>query len=166
MNQPPEIIQPSAENLNRRDILKVLAASGSGLLAAAFLPGKWLKPVIEAGVLPAHAQTSRCVTGEPGLLRLSNAIIHCDYYDDKMGKYYYTGTVDYYDSCCEVGSGQTDSVWTDNESAEMDGYNVEGDECSGVISFGFWATPVTRIHGNMTVNERKSNTLSIWLHSC
>ena len=46
------------QNLSRRELLKVLAAGGGGLAAAAFLPGRWLKPVVEAGVLPAHAQAT------------------------------------------------------------------------------------------------------------
>jgi len=46
--------------VSRRDMLKILAAAGSGLAAAAFLPAKWLKPMVNAGVLPAHAAAS-CV---------------------------------------------------------------------------------------------------------
>lgn len=43
---------------SRRQALKTILAAGGGLGAAAFLPGKWLKPVVKAGVLPAHAQAS------------------------------------------------------------------------------------------------------------
>ncbi len=53
-------------NLSRRGLLKALAAAGGALGAAAFLPGKWVKPVVEAGVLPGHAQS----TGDNNTLRL------------------------------------------------------------------------------------------------
>ncbi len=47
--------------INRREALKALAAAGGALTAAAFLPGQWAKPLVESGVLPAHAQGSACV---------------------------------------------------------------------------------------------------------
>jgi hypothetical protein len=50
-----EIIE---ETLGRRQLLKALAATGGAAAAASLLPGKWAKPVVEAGVLPAHAQVS------------------------------------------------------------------------------------------------------------
>ena len=48
----------SPEKISRRKALKALAAAAGGLGAAAFLPAKWVKPVVESGVLPAHAATS------------------------------------------------------------------------------------------------------------
>jgi hypothetical protein len=50
--------QAPEETLGRRQLLKALAATGGAAAAASLLPGKWAKPVIEAGVLPAHAQVS------------------------------------------------------------------------------------------------------------
>ena len=44
--------------VNRRKLLKILAASGSAVVASTMIPGKWLKPVVDMGVLPAHAQLS------------------------------------------------------------------------------------------------------------
>ncbi len=46
--------------LNRREVLKALAAIGGAAAASSFLPEKWVKPVVEMGVLPAHAQSSVC----------------------------------------------------------------------------------------------------------
>jgi hypothetical protein len=46
------------KTIGRRELLKALAATGGAVTAASMLPGKWVKPVIEAGVLPAHAQSS------------------------------------------------------------------------------------------------------------
>jgi hypothetical protein len=50
--------EATEETLGRRQLLKALAATGGAAAAASLLPGKWAKPVIEAGVLPAHAQVS------------------------------------------------------------------------------------------------------------
>ena len=44
------------QSLSRRELLKALAATAGATAAAAFLPGSWVKPVVKAGVLPAHAQ--------------------------------------------------------------------------------------------------------------
>jgi hypothetical protein len=46
--------------LGRREALEALAAVGSAVAASVLLPEKWIKPVVEAGVLPAHAQASVC----------------------------------------------------------------------------------------------------------
>ncbi len=47
-----------AKTIGRRDLLKALTATGGAVTVAALVPGKWTKPVIEAGVMPAHAATS------------------------------------------------------------------------------------------------------------
>jgi hypothetical protein len=49
---------PETTNLSRRELLKALAAGGGALAAAAFLPARWTRPLIQAGVLPAHAQAT------------------------------------------------------------------------------------------------------------
>jgi hypothetical protein len=46
------------QSITRRDLLKATLAAGGGITAAAFLPEKWVKPVVESGVLPVHAQAS------------------------------------------------------------------------------------------------------------
>ena len=53
--------------LNRRLFLKSIISAGGAITAAAFLPSKWIKPMVEIGVLPAHAQTSFCTNmiGDP-----------------------------------------------------------------------------------------------------
>lgn len=47
--------------VSRRQLLKALAAT-SGAVVAAQLPTEWAKPVVEVGILPAHAQASAVVT--------------------------------------------------------------------------------------------------------
>jgi len=65
MKQPANNVVSEEETpeatLSRRRLLKALAATGGAVSASSLLPGKWVKPVVEAGVLPAHAQ----VTPEP-----------------------------------------------------------------------------------------------------
>ena len=45
-------------DITRREALKVLAATAGSLTALAFVPDRWVKPVMGAGFLPAHAQSS------------------------------------------------------------------------------------------------------------
>ena len=59
-----------SQKMSRRQALKILLAASGGLTAAAFLPAKWLKPIVSAGVLPAHARASAPYgegRGEPGV---------------------------------------------------------------------------------------------------
>jgi hypothetical protein len=53
----------------RRKLLKVLAVSGGTIVAATLLPEEWVKPVIDWGVLPTHAQVS------PGPVVISNLVV-------------------------------------------------------------------------------------------
>ena len=50
--------QTPEKTLGRRELLKALAAAGGAVAASSLLPGEWAKPVVEVGVLPAHAQVS------------------------------------------------------------------------------------------------------------
>jgi hypothetical protein len=53
----------------RRTLLKTILAGSGSIVAASFLPGRWLKPVVRMGVLPAHAQSSdpTCSAGTFGM---------------------------------------------------------------------------------------------------
>lgn len=52
-------MEPSAENkVGRRRFLKVITAGSAAIVASAFLPEKWMKPIVHSGVLPVHAATS------------------------------------------------------------------------------------------------------------
>ncbi len=56
------------QRLSRREVLKALAAIGGAAAASALLPEMWVRPVVEAGVVPAHAQSS-------------SYIVHCHIHD-------------------------------------------------------------------------------------
>lgn len=65
--QSPETEQanpPEPQRISRRNALKILTAA-AGATTLANLPGQWMKPVLRAGVLPAHAQTSGLPTANP-----------------------------------------------------------------------------------------------------
>jgi len=81
--------------VSRRKLLKALAATSGAVVASQILPGQWMKPVIESGLLPAHAQGSPTRTPTPivlgtGDLQVTltwNTGIRSGYYSDP-------GTVD------------------------------------------------------------------------
>lgn len=53
------------DNVSRRELLKAIAATSGAIVASQVVPTQWAKPVIEAGVLPAHAQGSPADTPTP-----------------------------------------------------------------------------------------------------
>lgn len=53
-----------SKKVSRRQAIKLLTAT-VGAATMANLPNKWVKPVLKAGVLPAHAQTSPTATNTP-----------------------------------------------------------------------------------------------------
>ena len=67
MKQPISHLEAPEETpektLGRRELLKALAAAGGAVTASSLLPGEWAKPVVEVGVLPAHAQVSALLFG-------------------------------------------------------------------------------------------------------
>jgi hypothetical protein len=54
----PEIIEGVIimTEINRRRVLEILTVGG--LTVTILLPSKWLKPVVESVIVPAHAQAS------------------------------------------------------------------------------------------------------------
>jgi hypothetical protein len=56
----PEELQERKEErlLDRRRLLKALTVSSGVVIASSLLPNEWVKPVVEVGYLPVHAQTS------------------------------------------------------------------------------------------------------------
>ncbi len=159
MDKSFEDVQPRETNLNRRELLKVIAASGGGLVAAAFLPAKWLKPVVEAGVLPAHAQGSRTLT-------LTD--IHVELYEQKSnpqgnGQSHFQGTAWYKDLNCRVFKDTTEFFGSTDDGLISD-FNVHQthteQDCEGNYDFNFNSYCNTVFRTWMTVGGRVSNTMS------
>ena len=71
MDQPENNVVPEnetpKETVSRRQLLKALAATGGAVSASSLLPGKWAKPVVDVGLLPAHAQVTPTPTPAPTL---------------------------------------------------------------------------------------------------
>lgn len=74
---------PAALKRDRRRLLKLLAATGGSLALSTTVPTRWIAPVVEVGILPAHAQTSQqpqivieatLCPGEPLVGSLTSAI--------------------------------------------------------------------------------------------
>ncbi len=55
------------KTISRRQLLKTLIAAGGAISASTLLPGEWAEPVVEIGVLPAHAQASPTPSITPSL---------------------------------------------------------------------------------------------------
>ena len=53
------------ESVSRRRLLKQIGVAGAVTGAAAMLPAKWAKPVVDKVLVPAHAQTSPTTTPTP-----------------------------------------------------------------------------------------------------
>jgi uncharacterized protein YfaP (DUF2135 family) len=51
-------MEETRKTVKRRQLLKALATAGGVTAASALLPGKWSKPNIGVGALPAHAQVT------------------------------------------------------------------------------------------------------------
>lgn len=50
----------------RRRVLKSMAAGGGAVVAAKSVPGEWTRPVVDAVLLPAHAQTTQTFVAAAG----------------------------------------------------------------------------------------------------
>ena len=77
MEKPKNVVLPPQDDgagteagMSRRRLLKAVAAGGAAA-ALAFVPHRWSKPVVEAGQLAAHAETS------PASLRISDLSLAC-----------------------------------------------------------------------------------------
>ncbi len=152
--------------LGRRELLKALAAAGGALAAAAFLPGKWTRPVVEAGVLPAHAQASAAITISNLVVRIevmqaarALADFYADFsYSDPLGQVDQNARL--YGRVLECGQ----TVFGGETLAGL-GAVRSGDGFSGKISVGFnqFCPPInsssTLEITNMMVGGRGSNSI-------
>lgn len=70
MNEPIVVPEASDEvKIGRRRLLKMVMAAGGSVAASSVLPGKWAKPEVQVGVLPAQPMVSPLLTIDPPTLR-------------------------------------------------------------------------------------------------
>ena len=165
MQKSPELHQEEnrSHDMNRRELLKVLGAAGGGLAAAAFLPGKWLKPVVEAGVLPAHAQAT-------DTLKLTNLDVWPvqgrSQQSNKCNLDLWSGSAWYEDDLCKVGIDPTQLI---GSSPNLENWIVTdgpSGSCNGVFGFDFMACCNEVLSVYLQVGSRQSNTLTDDLLPC
>lgn len=178
---PPAMPENHEDNLSRRRLLKILTVSGGAMAAAHLLPGEWVRPVIECGVLPAHAQGSArltisnlavritslndCSTGD-GNGNGNTAAISLNY-SDPMGGVNARASINL--TLTFRGDGQSATI-SDDYSLDAGGWiNTVGDGVRGSITMDYcirfsWATTVT-ISTRLTNTQREtSNQLSVILN--
>jgi hypothetical protein len=157
--------------VSRRGLLKVIAAAGGTAAAAAVLPDRWLKPMIQIGATPAHAQTSvsrpvilgltvgfAVLTPPPaaGVKRL--VMLRATFgYEDPLEELDDTATLSAtLDPCGAI-------VYQDKPLQDLSSYLREGDAGSGTIGFDFPHLCTNGVIGelcvNLTVKGRTSDIL-------
>ena len=62
-NPGSEVKSPEDKNSGRRKLLKSVVAGGGAATVAKMLPDQWARPVVDAVMLPSHAQTSNAAMG-------------------------------------------------------------------------------------------------------
>jgi hypothetical protein len=155
----PQATQPSG--LSRRELLKVLAAGSGALAAAAFLPGKWVRPVVSSGVLPAHAQASN----EPPVI-FSLSVYNANRRQAGPNAYDYEANFGYSDPLSAVTTAALLYASVDGCGQIINGNSI--DSRSGIVSgpnsgnayFYFNACPYngnSSMHLRMKVTGRMSN---------
>ena len=165
-NSSEHTLSSQEQNLSRRELLKVLAAGGGGLAAAAFLPGRWLKPVVEAGVLPAHAQATNTLK-IVSLSVWSNANPRSQP-SGVCETNPFSGSASYVDDLCRVG---VDSTYLSGSASpyglsDWDPSGPLGGSCSGYFNFNFSACCNQVFSAYLQVGARQSAPASANLPPC
>ncbi len=168
INENNPLPEPAQEpTLGRRDLLKALAAGGAAVTAASLLPGKWVKPMVEAGVLPAHAQTSDLAianlrdTFQAAVLDVGAAALDVAYFDYTDGLCQVDENTQLFVSTNPPGgdlgfSGKTIAQWFGELCAA-----IVGTTCTGTIAFSFNTTGnPTELTVKIAASGRTSNPLS------
>ncbi|MDM8528371.1 hypothetical protein QUF58_09180 [Anaerolineales bacterium HSG24] len=157
--------------ISRRCLLQSLGALGGGMMATTLLPGRWIKPVIEAGQLPAHAQGSVDVLTISQLTRTVITINGCDGPNGAKGTVYeiefnYTNN----NGMANSISIQQDTMFAPSgrrSTFDVKQFTRTGDGYRGAVSYrvctGFGTdtsitTTITVTDGNDTVSNQLSLT--------
>lgn len=141
--------------ISRRRLLKAITATGGAVVASQAFPTQWVKPVVEAGVLPAHAQASP-VTTVSNIQKTFTGTNDCQ--TNNLTGSSSNLSFDYNDPTGNMTNGAVVLFSTDfqtNVPAEIDLFNlagvtVTGDAFQGTISIAL----CTRFGSNSTVTNQ------------
>jgi len=160
--ETPPVENEETQALNRRELLKVLTAAGGAIGAAAFLPARWSKPLVEAGVLPAHAQGTMT-------LEISNLSVFPIPGSAPIEPY--GANFHFNDTLCQVDDsanlyvsalpcGRT--IYNGQTLASVGGSINGTGGCAGVVSFAFDAFNCinSTLSVQLGVGSRMSNTIT------
>jgi hypothetical protein len=161
--QPVENEETQA--LSRRELLKILAAAGGAVGAAAFMPAKWSKPLVEAGVLPAHAQG----TADNELIISNLSIFAFDGANAPIQPY--GANFHFNDALCQmndsaqlyVSASPCAKTFYNGQSIASAGGTINGTGgCTGVVGFSFDGFNCTNstLYVQLGVGSRLSNQLN------
>ena len=158
------------QEFSRRELLKAMTALGGAVASSSLLPGKWAKPEIGAGALPAHAQGTQDLVIDtltlsrpsgPDSLSPETLVWEASFnYKDPLGKVDYNSQL-----YAEIDSVCTDTVYDWWTLTQIDNYhdaNITGDGFTGTISFHFDTTcdgPGNTLHVTLKVGTRVSGTI-------
>jgi hypothetical protein len=151
--------------LSRRELLKILAAAGGAVGAAAFVPAKWSKPLVEAGVLPAHAQGT--IIPELVISNLSVFPLRVPVAPNQP----YGANFHFDDSLCQVDDSAQlyvsaspcgETFYNGQTIAGAGGAINASDSCTGVVSFSFDALNCVNstLYVQLGVGSRLSNQIN------
>ena len=141
MNEPTVAPEASDEvKIGRRRLLKMVMAAGGSVAASSVLPGKWAKPVVQVGVLPAQQMMSplltigglnvECLFGSP-----PKASYRAGFgYNDTEGEVDDTATLFAHATPCG------EIIFDGSKSLSGIGAIVNGTNLSGTILFNFSST--------------------------
>lgn len=162
MDQPEE-----KKTLNRREALKTIAAASGALGAAAFMPGKWSRPLVEVGVLPAHAQSTM------ELLILNLEIQAFGGNAPNQPRFPYSAQFDYNDPLGQVNgaaklyanaTGPCNETYWKGDPLNSFGIKLTGTPYNGSVWFNFNASYAcangSQLNVQLGADGRMSNTLS------
>ncbi len=136
-------------SVNRRKMLKIIAATIGTVEAPLLLPEKWTKPLFEAIIVPAHAATSSPETPDPpDPPVISNCVISARD-ESEYATGVYSGLLEYEDPACEIDIHYTKLQYTlswDGSLSFTSGATIDaipgnlsnaGTPCAGSIGFNF-----------------------------
>ena len=136
----PKTRQETSEG--RRRLLKLLAAGTGTFAAASILPMRWTRPLVEMGVLPAHAQLS---------VFSADLSVTMDWVNSVTNNDFELHIVDPQDATDVFGGQTTSATLSHNGDAAqaMTGAETAGNTAPGVVAAGTYQIYLRNVFGNV-----------------